>query len=239
MPCRPAASAEEDPISGSVARDRHIVGASRVRAPKSYRSATHRPSSIRLAVKRRTGMDKRISLLCIAICSLAGLAACSADSAASNDAGRVDEGITKAILGTWQSKDCETASTDLTRRRVYVFTPEDVAITYDLFAGAGCNEKAKLFTVTTHGDSAFVGASSAVAGATNVVFTFKSRAAAPTAAGVNVLQKACPKYSWSAGVAVDLSKDGCGALVQSNTDCPVEYDLAAIVSGVAFFGDPS
>jgi len=54
-----------------------------------------------------------------------------------------------------------------------------------------------------------------------------------------VLQNACPQYQWVAGVSVDLSKDGCGALVQSNTECPVKYDLAAIISDVAFFGDRS
>jgi len=147
--------------------------------------------------------------------------------------------IAKAILGTWLSKDCETASQDLTRRRTYVFGRHDVAITYDLYGGAGCNEKAKLFTVTTHGIAKFVDPSATVAEASNVLFTFKSRAATPTAAGLGVLQNACSQYQWVAGVTVDLSKDGCGALVQSNTECPVEYDLAAIISDVAYFGDRS
>jgi hypothetical protein len=147
--------------------------------------------------------------------------------------------IAKAILGTWRSKDCETASQDLTRRRTYVFGRHDVAITYHLYGGAGCNENAKLFTVTTHGIAAFVGPSDTVEGASNVLFTFKSRAATPTKAGLGVLQGACPQYPWAPGVSVDLSKDGCGALVESNTACPVEYDLAAIFSGVAYFGDRS
>ena len=147
--------------------------------------------------------------------------------------------ISVAILGTWLSKDCETASQDLTRRRTYVFGRHDVAITYDLYAGAGCNENAKLFTITTHGIAAFVGPSATVEQASNVLFTFKSRAATPTPAGLGVLQKACPQYQWAPGVTVDLSKNGCGALVQSNTECPVEYDLAAIISDVAYFGDRS
>lgn len=148
--------------------------------------------------------------------------------------------IAHAIIGTWRSKDCETASQDLTRRRTYVFGRHDVAaITYDLYGGAGCDENAKLFTITTHGIAAFVGPSATVVGASNVRFTFKSRAATPTTAGLGALQKACPQYHWAPGVSVDLSKDGCGALVQSNTECPVEYDLAAIVSGVAYFGDRS
>jgi hypothetical protein len=149
------------------------------------------------------------------------------------------KGIAAAILGTWLSKDCETVSQDLTRRRTYVFRKHDVAIAYVLYGGAGCNENAKLFTVTTHGTAAFVGPSATVAGASNVLFTFKSRAATPTTAGLGALQNACPQYHWAPGVSVDLSKDGCGALVQSNTECPIEYDLAAIVSGVAYFGDRS
>jgi hypothetical protein len=149
------------------------------------------------------------------------------------------KGIADEILGTWLSKDCEIISPDLTRRRTYVFGRHDVAITYRLYGGAGCVETAKLFTITTHGNAAFVGPSARVAGATNVLFTFKSRAARPTKAGVGALQKACPQYHWAPGISVDLSKDGCGALVQSNTECPVEYDLAAIISGVAYFGDRS
>lgn len=148
--------------------------------------------------------------------------------------------IAHAIIGTWLSKDCETASQDLTRRRTYVFGRHDVAtITYDLYGGVGCDESAKLFTITTRGIAAFVGPSATVAGASNVLFTFLSRAATPTTAGLGALQKACPQYDWVPGVSVDLSKDGCGALVQSNTECPIEYDLAAIVSGVAYFGDRS
>jgi hypothetical protein len=160
------------------------------------------------------------------------------------------KGIASAIIGTWVSKDCETASPDLTRRRTYVFGRHGIkqqpsargvpaVITYDLYAGAGCNENAKLFTINTTGNAAFVGPSATVPGASNVLFTFKSRAATPTAAGVGVLQSACPQYHWAAGVSEDLTKDGCGALVQSDTECPVEYDLAAIISGVAYFGDRS
>lgn len=162
------------------------------------------------------------------------------------------KGIAAAIVGTWVSKDCETppASPDLTQRRTYVFGGHGskqhpsalgvpAVITYDVYAGAGCNENAKLFTVTTTGNAAFVGPSATVPGASNVLFTFKSRALTPTTAGIAVVQGACPQYHWAAGVNVDLTTDGCGTIVQGNNECPVEYDLAAIISGVAYFGDRS
>jgi hypothetical protein len=38
-------------------------------------------------------------------------------------------------------------------------------------------------------------------------------------------------------VEVDVTKDGCGELVPSEAACPVEYDLAAIVDDVVYFGD--
>ena len=150
------------------------------------------------------------------------------------------------------SKDCETPPTspDLTQRRTYVFGSHGIkqhpsalgvpaVITYDVYAGAGCNENAKLFTVTTTGNAAFVGPSATVPGASNVLFTFKSRALTPTTAGIAVVQSACPQYHWAAGVNVDLTTDGCGTIVQGNNECHVEYDLAAIISGVAYFGDRS
>lgn len=162
------------------------------------------------------------------------------------------KGIAAAIVGTWVSKDCETppASPDLTQRRTYVFGSHDskqhpsalgvpAVITYDVYAGAGCNENAKLFTVTTTGNAAFVGPSATVPEASNVLFTFKSRALTPTTAGIALVQSACPQYHWAAGVNVDLTTDGCGTIVQGNNECPVEYDLAAIISGVAYFGDRS
>jgi hypothetical protein len=125
------------------------------------------------------------------------------------------------------------------RRRTYIFAPTDVKITYELFAGTTCEAGPKVLTVTTHGTAEFVAPSATVKDATDVVFTFKSRAITPTAAGVDVLKGACGQYTWTADTEVDISKDGCGMLVQSNTDCPVEYDLAALVDGVAYFGDRS
>jgi len=165
---------------------------------------------------------------------------------------RPEKGIAAAIVGTWVSKDCETPPTspDLTQRRTYVFGGHGIkqhpsalgvpaVITYDVYAGAGCNENAKLFTITTQGNAAFVGPSATVPGASNVLFTFKSRALTPTTAGIALAQSACPQYHWAAGVNVDLTTDGCGTIVQGNNECPVEYDLAAIISGVAYFGDRS
>jgi hypothetical protein len=167
---------------------------------------------------------------------------------------RSEKGIARAIIGTWVSKDCETPPTspDLTQRRTYVFGghghgirrhPSALGvpayITYDIYAGVGCNEAAKLFTITTTGNAAFVGPSATVPGASNVLFTFKSRALTPTTAGIAVVQSACPQYHWVAGVSVDLTEDGCGTIVQGDNVCLVEYDLAAIISGVAYFGDRS
>jgi hypothetical protein len=159
---------------------------------------------------------------------------------------RPEKGIAAALIGTWVSKDCETPPTspDLTQRRTYVFGGHGIkqhpsapgvpaVITYDVYAGAGCNENAKLFTVTTTGNAAFVGPSATVPGASNVLFTFKSRALTPTTAGIGAVQSACPQYHWAAGVNVDLTADGCGTIVQGDNTCPVEYDLAAIISGVA------
>jgi hypothetical protein len=149
--------------------------------------------------------------------------------------GSIDYGT--ALLGTWKSKDCEPSAGTSTRRRTYVFTPDDVKITYELFAGSACEAGPTVLVVTTHGDAQFVGPSSSVPGATNVLFTFKSRAVKPSAAGVNLLKGACGQYAWTADTEVDVSKDGCGMLVQSNTECPVEYDLASLVGDVAYFGD--
>ena len=195
-----------------------------------------RPSSA-----RRT----KYQFVSVLIAALVALAACAGQHATANSTAHTatatnDKSIGVALLGTWQSKECETVSQDLTRRRTYVFGKGDVAvITYNLYGSPSCNKSAKLFTLTTHGTAAFVGPSTTVAGASNVLFTFKSRAAEPTAIGVAALKEACPQYKWAPGVSVDLSQDGCGALVQSNVQCPIEYDLAAIVSGVAFFGDRS
>ncbi|HWZ87677.1 MAG TPA: hypothetical protein VNW92_02470 [Polyangiaceae bacterium] len=169
----------------------------------------------------------------------AGTASAGSGEAGSGGSGSDD--IASAILGTWTSTDCELLSTTLSRRRTYVFAPTDVKITYDVFGGTTCDAAAAVFTVTTHGNADFVGPSPTLPGVTNVVFTFKSRALTPTAAGLSTLKTACPaEYSWVVGTETDVTKDGCDKLqVQSDTECPVEYDLAEIKDGVAYFGDRS
>ena len=94
-------------------------------------------------------------------------------------------------------------------------------------------------TVSTEGNAAFVSPSTTVSGATNVVFTFTRRAIAPAAAGVLVLQSTCKQYTWTAGTETDITAAGCDPLVQGDNECPIEYDLAAISDGVAYFGDRS
>ncbi|MDC0713159.1 hypothetical protein POL68_32155 [Stigmatella sp. ncwal1] len=177
-------------------------------------------------------------LRCVALLVLATLSGCSSDGS-SNGEEAVGEEMAAALLGTWKSKDCEPSGATGSRRRTYVFTPSDVKITYELFAGTQCETGPRILTATTHGDAAFVGKSSALPGVTNVLFTFKSRAITPAAAGVDLLKGTCGQYPWAADEEVDVSQDGCKALVQSNTECPVEYDLADIVDGVAYFGDRS
>ncbi|ADO75995.1 hypothetical protein [Stigmatella aurantiaca] len=177
-------------------------------------------------------------LRCLATLVLAMLAGCGSDDA-DEDGGPGGEEVGTALLGTWRSKDCEPSGATGSRRRTYIFTPTDVKITYELFSGTQCEAGPKIFTVTTHGDAAFVGKSSTLPGVTHVLFTFKSRAITPAEAGVNVLKNACTQYDWVAEKEVDVSQDGCKALVQSNTECPIEYDLASIVDGVAYFGDRS
>jgi hypothetical protein len=144
-----------------------------------------------------------------------------------------------ALLGTWKSKGCEPSGTMNSRLRTYVFTPSDVKITYELFAGAACEAGPKVLTVTIHGDAEFPEPSPVAPGATDVIFTFKSRAITPTAAGVGFLGGACGQYPWAADVEVDVTKDGCGELVPSAAACAAEYDLAAFVGDVVYFGDRS
>ncbi len=200
-------------------------------------------------------------LRCLAIFSVVALAACGDDasgsggsggsgstSAASSSSSATSGGggagggsadLGTALLGTWKSKDCEPSGAMNSRRRTYVFAPSDVKITYELFAGTTCEAGPKILTITIHGDADFLGPSPTVKGATEVVFTFKSRAITPAAAGVDFLKGACGQYTWAADAEVDVTKDGCGELVPSAAACPAEYDLAAIVDDVAYFGDRS
>jgi hypothetical protein len=175
----------------------------------------------------------------VAACSTSDTTSSSGATSGGGGAGGGVADLGTALLGTWTSKDCEPSGSMNSRRRTYIFAPTDVKITYELFVGTTCEAGPKVLTVTTHGTAEFVAPSAKVEGATDVVFTFKSRAITPTASGVDVLKSACGQYTWTADVEVDISKDGCGTLVQSDTDCPVEYDLAALVDGVAYFGDRS
>lgn len=147
--------------------------------------------------------------------------------------------LATALLGTWKSQQCEVVDAQTSRRRTYVFAASGATITYDVFGGTACEAGPQVLTVETQGDARFVEASPVVKGATDVLFTFTRRALTPTAAGVPLLQASCGQYTWAAGTQVDITTDGCGALVQGDTECPVEYDLAEIVGGVAFFGDRS
>lgn len=190
---------------------------------------------------------RRPSFQRTAFFAIAALTACSSKGSDSNanapdsgqdnsvDAGPLD--IKTQILGTWKSKDCEPSGTTSSRVRTYVFTPTNVHITYEIFAGSACEAGPKVLTVTTNGNAAFVGPSATIPHASNVVFTFSSRSITPEAAGVALLKSTCGQYTWAAGVEVSVTKDGCGALVQSDTECPIEYDLAAIIDNVAYFGD--
>ena len=161
------------------------------------------------------------------------LAACGATN------GDDPQHLGTALLGTWTSKDCEQAGPSLSRRRTYLFSAAGADITYDLYAGAACQGGPKVMTVETRGNATFVEPSPKVPGATDVIFTFTSRAIKPTAAGVNALTQACGQYAWMPDVEVDITKDGCGSLVQGDTECPVEYDLAELSANVAYFGDRS
>lgn len=152
-------------------------------------------------------------------------------------AGGASSDLGAALLGTLKSKDCEPSGAMNSRRRTYEFAPSDVKITYELFAETACEAGPKILAVTIHGDAELTVPSPVVQGATEVLFTFKSRAITPAAAGVGFLEGACGQYPWAADVEVDVTKDGCGELVPSEAVCPVEYDLAAIVDDVVYFGD--
>jgi hypothetical protein len=147
--------------------------------------------------------------------------------------------VSSAILGSWQSNGCEAPGPTLSQRRTYAFSGTDVDIHYDVYGGTACEAGPKMLIVHTRGVAKFVEPSAKVPGATDVLFTFESRALTPTAAGVGLLKQACGQYAWAEGVEIDVSKDGCGKLVQSNTECPIEYDLAEIAGDQAFFGDRS
>jgi hypothetical protein len=147
--------------------------------------------------------------------------------------------LSTALVGTWKSQQCEVVDAQTSRRRTYVFAASGATITYDVFGGTACEAGPEVLTVETQGDAKFVEASPVVKGATDVLFTFTKRALTPTTTGVPLLQATCSQYSWAAGTQVDITTDGCGALVQGDTECPVEYDLAELVGGVAFFGDRS
>ena len=190
---------------------------------------------------------QRSSFQTTALFAIAVLTACSSKASSSNanapdsgqgdpaDAGPLD--IKTQILGTWKSQGCEPSGTTSSRIRTYVFTSTNVHITYEIFAGTACEAGPKVLTVTTNGNAAFVGPSATIPHADNVVFTFSSRSITPEAAGVALLKSTCGQYTWAPGVEVSVTKDGCGTLVQSDTECPIEYDLAAIIDNVAYFGD--
>jgi hypothetical protein len=176
-------------------------------------------------------------LRCLAISGMLALAACGDSSDDGAGDGQADLG--KALLGTWKSKACEPYGTLNSVRRSYVFTPSDVTIIYDLFAGATCEAGPKVLTTTIHSDVDFLRPSPTVEGATDADFNFRSRAITPTSAGVDFLESACGQYTWVADVEVDITDEGCGELIPSAALCPAEYDLVAIVGDVTYFGDRS
>ncbi len=173
-----------------------------------------------------------VHLRCLAIFSVVALAACGDDASGAGGSGGSGSASTTsssssatsgggagggqadlgtALLGTWKSKDCEPSGTMNSRRRTYEFAPSDVKITYELFAGTTCEVGPKILTVTIHGDADFLGPSPTVKGATEVVFTFKSRAITPAAAGVDFLKGACGQYSWAADAEVDVTRMDAGS----------------------------
>ena len=191
--------------------------------------------------------------VCRLFCGLRGLGLClafvqagcgasganGASAQAGGAAGPAPADLSSAILGNWESKGCEVPGATLSQRRTYAFSSTDVDIHYDVYGGTACEAGPKVLIVHTRGVAKFVEPSAKVPGATDVVFTFESRALTPTAEGVGLLKQTCGQYPWAAGVEIDISKDGCGKLVQSNTECPIEYDLAEIAGDQAFFGDRS
>jgi Adenomatosis polyposis coli down-regulated 1 len=144
------------------------------------------------------------------------------------------------LLGKWTSARCEAIDPagGPYVKRAFRFTQERWSLTTVVFSDATCQRET--LTVETDGSYVIEGASTAVAGAQDIVLEAASRrVTARTPESAAALEHAgCGTGPWRVDVLRDVAipQPGCGALTPGGGVCRQTYDLFRVQGNTLWFG---
>ena len=164
----------------------------------------------------------------------------SAGGPPSGDAGAVTKtGDTtyKTVEGRWVSAGCEPSG-PVAIKRDFVLADKTWSLEAPIYADNDCT--VPLFTVLVGGDYKLLGPSKQAEGARKGRFFIGYRRVIPMQQSIADAMTAgeCGNTTSVVGVATDILQTGCAPLGQeSQSACPVEYDLLMRTGDELFFGE--
>jgi len=147
------------------------------------------------------------------------------------------------LSGNFSSSTCEPTGDGMTYQvRHYSFSLTGAQSTWDRFSDPQCSTGSQLATLVMTGTAGpdLTGVVTSVPlGSIPIKVNIAQHTVTPTsAAGLAMVQNACPQFQWQTGVAT-TTDTGCGSLFGQTNDCPAEYDLMNASACGLTFGDRS
>lgn len=173
-------------------------------------------------------------------CALSAVAGCGSSDP---PVMMMEASLNQKIVGTWNSASCELgiaipgAPVTPYYKRTYKFTETDWSYAFDVYFDANCALKA--LTMDAKGTYTIGAMVSAPAGANEMNFNYAERGMTAYLSQATQLLSglSCGGTSaWTVGMRVDISTNGCGTIVPSNTACPKEFDVISLTGTNLFLG---